>query len=921
MEKTYNPKSIEQTWYQHWEKNGFFSPQNNAEPFCIMLPPPNVTGTLHMGHGFQISLMDALTRYHRMRGFNTLWQVGTDHAGIATQMVVERQLIQKGLSRQSMGRDAFVEEIWKWKNESDYTIKQQLRRMGASVDWTRERFSMDEDINLAVLTVFETLYDEGLIYRGQRLVNWDPTLLTAVSDLEVIAQEEEGSLWHIRYPFADSEEYIVVATTRPETLLGDVAVAVHPSDMRYQSFIGKKLKLPLTDRLIPIIADESVDPEFGSGCVKITPAHDFNDYATGQRHHLPMMNIFTPNAHLNDNAPPSYRNMERFQARRQIVKDLEEQGLLEKVQAHKLQVPHGDRSGAVIEPYLTDQWYIKASVLAEKAIEVVKNNEIKFVPENWTKIYYQWLENIQDWCISRQLWWGHRIPAWYDEKGRIYVAKSESAVRQKYQLDDQLTLTQDEDVLDTWFSAGLWPFATLGWPNTTPELTTFYPTSVLVTGFDIIFFWVARMVMLGMKFTGKVPFKTVYITGLIRDSEGHKMSKSKGNVLDPIDLIDGIDLKHLIAKRTAGLMQPEMAKKIEKNTCKEFSDGILAFGADALRFTYCALATTGRDIRFDLGRIEGYRNFCNKIWNAARYVIMNTENQDINLNDSCVEYSLADLWIRSALQKTIEHVHHAFEHYRFDLATQAIYEFVWNEYCDWYLELSKPVLTSTHSTLAQKRGTRQTLIEVLEAILRITHPFMPFITEELWQRVAEPAGKKGDTIMLQPYPVYDFTKYNQDAVNEIEWLKKVILAIRNIRGEMNISPNKTLPLLLQKGTLQDHARIEQHCAFLQTLAKLESISWLQEHENAPFAATALVDDLELLIPMSDLLDKPTEISRLHKEINKQQKELERVELKLNNVNYVEKAPKDVVEKERLRGTELQQILHKLSRQLEKIEHL
>lgn len=915
MEKTYDPKQLEQRWYQYWENAGYFLPQGTGQPYCIMLPPPNVTGTLHMGHGFQISLMDALIRYRRMCGDNVLWQVGTDHAGIATQMVVERQLLQAGQTRHDLGRDAFVAKTWDWKHLSDGTIKSQLRRMGGSLDWSRERFSLDADINHAVIEVFTTLYDEGLIYRGKRLVNWDPTLLTAVSDLEVVSQEEEGFLWYLRYPVVESQEVIVVATTRPETMLGDVAVAVHPEDQRYQHLIGKYLHHPITNRHIPVIADDYIDPSFGTGCVKITPAHDFNDYAIGQRHRLPLINIFTPTAHLNSDVPDIYQGMERFAARKRIVKDLTTQGFIEKIQPHKLQVPRGDRSQAIIEPYLTNQWYVKAQPLAEPAIAAVKNGEIAFVPENWNKTYFQWLENIEDWCISRQLWWGHRIPAWYDDAGNIYVGATEAAVRAKYHLSD-IPLRQDDDVLDTWFSASLWPFATLGWPRQTPELQTFYPTSVLLTGFDILFFWVARMVMMGLKFTGKIPFHTVYITGLIRDSEGQKMSKSKGNILDPIDLIDGIDLESLLQKRTQGLMQPDKAQKITQATKRDFPNGIPAFGTDALRFTYCALANTGRDIRFDLGRIEGYRNFCNKLWNAARYVLMNTEGHMSAAVTA--EPTLADRWIISRLQETINTVTHCFSHYRFDLLAQALYEFTWNEFCDWYLEFSKPVLVGENPSAEQQLATRQTLVHVLETILRLIHPLMPFITEEIWQRIAPLAGKSGDTIMQQPYPVADDKRLDVEATSDIEWLKKAILSLRQIRAEMNIAPRKLLPVLLHKGNVMDQNRVNRNLPFLQTLAKLESVTWLNSDTTPPPAATALVDDLELLIPLAGIIDKNAELARLGKESVKLEKEITRLQVKLDNADYIAKAPEEVVNKERLRMQELQEAAAKIREQQVKL---
>jgi valyl-tRNA synthetase len=722
MEKTFQPADIETRWYQEWEDKGYFAPQGGEEAYSIMIPPPNVTGSLHMGHGFQEAIMDALIRYHRMLGYNTLWQVGTDHAGIATQMVVERQLEAEGVSRHDLGREAFVEKVWEWKEQSGGTITRQLRRLGSSLDWSRERFTMDPGLSEAVQEVFIRLYREGLIYRGQRLVNWDPVLHTAISDLEVISEEEQGHLWHFNYPLAGGEGHLT---------------AVHPEDERYAHLIGRMVELPLTGREIPVIADDYVDREFGTGCVKITPAHDFNDYEMGKRHGLPMINILDDDAGLNNDAPEAYRGMDRFDARKKIVADMEALGLLDKVEDHTLKVPRGDRSGVVIEPYLTDQWYVDARELAKPAIAAVENGDIQFVPKQWENTYFAWMRDIQDWCISRQLWWGHRIPAWYDDAGHIYVGPSEAAVREEHQLADEMTLRQDEDVLDTWFSSALWTFSTLGWPEETEELKIFHPSSVLVTGFDIIFFWVARMIMMTLHFRKEVPFHTVYVHGLVRDGEGQKMSKSKGNVIDPIDLIDGIDLEGLVAKRTAGMMQPKLAAKIDKATRRQFPEGIAPFGTDALRFTYFSLASTGRDIKFDIGRIEGFRNFCNKIWNAARYVLMNCENEDCGIaQDAEVELSLADRWINSKLQETSATVARAVGNYRFDLASQALYEFIWNEYCDWYLELSKPVLWDDHASAAAKRGTRRTLIQVLESWLRLLHPLMPFITEEIWQTAA-----------------------------------------------------------------------------------------------------------------------------------------------------------------------------------------
>ena len=855
--------------------------------------------------------MDSLIRYHRMKGNNTLWQAGTDHAGIATQMVVERQLNAQNQTRHDLGRDAFVERVWEWKEQSGGTITQQLRRMGASLDWSRERFTMDEGLSNAVKEVFVQLYDEKLIYRGKRLVNWDPVLHTALSDLEVISEEENGYLWHMRYPLTNGEGHLIVATTRPETMLGDTAVAVHPDDERYQAYIGQTITLPLVGREIPIIADDYVDPEFGSGCVKITPAHDFNDYEMGQRHDLPLINIFTVDACINDNAPEAYQGLDRYAARKKIIADLEQQDLLEKIVDHKLMVPRGDRSGQVVEPYLTDQWFVKIDPLAKPALEAVETGQIKFVPDNWKNTYYDWMRNIQDWCISRQLWWGHRIPAWYDDAGNEYVARSEQEVREKYQLADDLPLTQDNDVLDTWFSSALWPFSTLGWPEQTEPLKTFYPTSVLVTGFDIIFFWVARMIMMGLKFTGEVPFREVYIHGLVRDAHGQKMSKSKGNVLDPIDLIDGIELEDLIKKRTTGMMQPQLAEKITKQTRADFANGIPSFGTDALRFTFAALASTGRDINFDLKRIEGYRNFCNKLWNAARYVLMNPDK----------EFSTADEWIQSRLQHTIETIQDAIVIYRFDLVAQAIYEFVWHDYCDWYLELSKPVLVSDSSSEQAKAGTRYTLIYILENLLRLAHPIIPYITEEIWQRVAPMCGIEEKTIMHRAYPEMDKGLVNTNAVEDMQWVQAFILGIRKIRSGMDIKPGKPLPVLCQNGTEQDKQRLTANQHYLTSLAKLESITWLDANQTAPESATALVGEMKLLIPMAGLIDAQAEKQRLGKEIDKKHQEHERIEKKLQNPNFVEKAPANVVEKERNKLKDIQSTIDNLREQLAKIEKL
>jgi valyl-tRNA synthetase len=936
MEKTYSPHAIEQRWYDTWEANDYFSAKPADESYCIMIPPPNVTGSLHMGHAFQDTIMDALIRYHRMKGCSTLWQAGTDHAGIATQMVVERLCNVDGQTRHDLGREKFLEKVWQWKEESGGTITRQLRRMGSSLDWKRERFTMDEGMSDAVQEVFVRLYEEGLIYRGKRLVNWDPVLHTAVSDLEVLSEEENGFMWHLRYPLSNGQGHLIVATTRPETMLADAAVAIHSSDERYKHLLGEFVTLPLTGRRIPIIADDYVDPEFGTGCVKITPAHDFNDYEVWTRHrhtsaiqdlpHGGLINLFTVDAAIRANdddehnlIPAQYVGLDRFAARKQIVADLEAAGLLEKIADHKLMVPRGDRTNSVIEPLLTDQWYVRVAPLAEPAIAAVENGDIKFVPDNWKNTYFEWMRNIQDWCISRQIWWGHRIPAWYDEMGNVYVGSSEQAIRAKHKLPDDFVLNQDEDVLDTWFSSALWPFSTLGWPEQTPELAKHYPTSVLVTGFDIIFFWVARMIMMGLKFQGEVPFKEVYIHGLVRDAEGQKMSKSKGNVLDPIDIIDGIGLEDLVAKRISGMMQPHLAKKIEQDTRKHFPDGIQSYGTDALRFTFASLASTGRDIRFDLARTEGYRNFCNKLWNAARFVLMNTEGQDNGLSGEPCQYSQVDRWITSRLQQVTAVTSNAIENYRFDLAAQAIYDFTWNEYCDWYLELAKISLHSNNAAL--QRGTRKTLLTVLESILRLAHPIMPFITEEIWQRVAPLAGTAGDTIMLQPYPVADEALINNKAIAEIDWVMSFILGVRRIRGEMNIAPGKPLPVLLQNGTYSDQQSLDNNLMYLQKLGRLESIIWLNSKESAPESAMALVGDMKILIPMAGLIDKEAELARLDKEIQKINNDLPRVEGKLNNPTFVDKAPQEVIDKEKAKLVDLQSMLKNLEQQQRKIQSL
>jgi valyl-tRNA synthetase len=917
MDKSYRPEDIEQRIYERWEKNNWFAPQGDGEPYCIMIPPPNVTGTLHMGHGFGDTIQDALTRYHRMKGHRALWQPGMDHAGIATQMVVERLLGAEGKTKRDLGREKFVERVWQWKEESGGIIARQTRRLGASVDWSRDRFTMDEGCSAAVRRVFVDLYEEGLIYRGKRLVNWDPVLHTALSDLEVLSDDEAGKLWHFRYPLASGDGHLVVATTRPETMLGDSAVAVHPDDERYRDLVGDEVVLPIVGRHIPIIADDYVDPEFGTGCVKITPAHDFNDYEIGARHDLPMYNILTDDAALNDEVPKAYRGLDRFVARDRIVAEFERLGLLEKIEDYTVKIPRGDRSHAVVEPYLTDQWYVKIEPLAKPAIEAVETGRIRFVPENWSKTYFEWMYNIEDWCISRQLWWGHRIPAWYDEDGKVFVGDSEDAVREKHGLAPDVTLRQDEDVLDTWFSSALWPFSTLGWPEKSPALDEFYPGNVLVTGFDIIFFWVARMIMMGLKFMDDVPFRDVYIHGLIRDHDGQKMSKSKGNVLDPLDIIDGVDLETLLDKRTTGMMQDHLRTKIEKATRKEFPGGIGRYGADALRFTYAALATTGRDIRFDLGRVDGYKNFCNKLWNAARYVLMNTET----LDDGEVELSAADRWIRARLDETTRDLHRHFATYRLDLAAQAVYEFTWHEFCDWYLELSKPVLQSDAASPEKQRGTRRTLIDTLEAILRLLHPLMPFITEELWEPVAERAGIEGETIMLRPFPEAEDDAADADAIADIEWVKQFILGIRQIRGEMDISPGKALPVLLHHASASDRQRATRHAHLLERVGRVESIAVLSEGEQPPASATALLGDMRLLVPMKGLIDVEAERARLDKQLEKTRAELAKASGKLANEKFVNNAPAAVVTQERERVVEFEKTITQLTEQLVKLDTL
>ena len=914
MEKSYNPGAIEERWYQFWEDNGLFKPVGGEPSYCIMLPPPNVTGHLHMGHAFQDTIMDALTRWQRMKGSDTLWQPGTDHAGIATQMVVERQLANDGKSRHDLGREAFVEAVWEWKEHSGDTIGRQMRRLGASVDWSRHCFTMDENLTKAVQKVFVQLYEEGLIYRGKRLVNWDPVLHTALSDLEVMSGEESGKMWHIRYPRANGHGHLVVATTRPETLLGDTAVAVHPDDERYRDLVGQELVLPLTGRTIPVIADEYVDSEFGSGCVKITPAHDFNDYEIGKRHRLEMINVLDHNAAMNENAPEAYRGLDRFEARKLVVKDLEKAGLLEKIEDHKLMIPRGDRSHAIIEPYLTDQWYVKIAPLAKPAIEAVENGSTNFVPNNWSKTYFDWMHRIEDWCISRQLWWGHRIPAWYDPDGNIHVGTDEGDARRRSGLPEDVELRQDEDVLDTWFSSALWPFSTLGWPEKTDALERFYPTSVLVTGFDIIFFWVARMMMMGLKFMGDVPFRTVYIHGLILDAHGQKMSKSKGNVLDPIDLIQGIELEPLVRKRTTGLMQPQMAPLIEKHTRRDFPEGIPAFGSDALRFTFAALATTSREIRFDLGRIEGYRNFCNKLWNAARFVLMQTENQSVQSSELTL---VTDRWIRSRMNRMIAAVEEHFGAYRLDLAAQALYEFVWNEYCDWYLELSKATLQTGDES--SRAATRHNLLDVLETCLRVLHPIMPFITEEIWHRVRPLLQIDGESIMVQDFP--EAGSLDEEAESHIEWLQQVVQGVRRIRSELNLPPGKWLEAWFQGGDTTDRERQERFQEALGQLTRIQSVEWVDEDVDSGQCAVALVGELRILIPLKGLVDVDEELTRLTRQLDRETAELRKSEGKLGNSRFVENAPEAVVAQERERLETHRANAERLKAQIKKLESL
>ena len=919
LASSYDPKSFETDLYEAWEKAGHFKPSGTGEPYTILLPPPNVTGTLHMGHAFQQTLMDALVRYHRMRGYDTLWQVGTDHAGIATEMVVSRNLALegKGETRDSLGREGFIGKVWEWKQQSGDTIERQMRRLGTSADWSRSTFTMDPQPSAAVNEAFVRWYEQGLIYRGQRLVNWDPVLQTAISDLEVVSEEENGFLWSIAYPLGDGSGALTVATTRPETLLGDTAVMVHPDDERYAHLVGKTVKLPLTGREIPIIADDYVDREFGTGVVKVTPAHDFNDYAVGQRHNLPLINILTPDARLNEAVPEKYRGLDVKTARKAVLADLTEGGLLVEEKPHKLQVPRGDRTGQVIEPYLTNQWFVKMDTLAKRGLELVENGSVRFVPENWINTYRHWMENIQDWCISRQLWWGHRIPAWYDAAGNIFVGRSEAAVRAAHGLAADVALTRDSDVLETWFSSALWSHSTLGWPNEQAMAERGFdkrlPTSVLVTGFDIIFFWVARMIMMTDHFTGRVPFKDVYITGLVRDKDGQKMSKSKGNILDPIDIIDGISLEALTEKRTQGLMQPQMAEKIRKATQKEFADGIPAFGTDALRFTFASLATHGRDIKFDLNRCEGYKNFCNKLWNAARFVLMHCE--DFQAQGASPARSEAERWLLAELARTCTEVERQFADYRFDLASAALYEFAWNTYCDWFVEFAKPVLAGDDRAAAD--SMRHTLLQALEALLRLLHPITPFITEEIWHAVAPKLGLAGGSISLQAYPqAADFGAPDAAACANIEWLKAVVTALRSIRSQMGIAPGKAVPLLWCSAGAEDRARLAALDASLRFLARLDSIDMLEGEASA--SATALVGELQVFIPLAGLIDLEAEKARLAKELKRIETEIGKCQGKLASDTFVANAPAAVVEQERQRLADWQAQQTALAAQLQKL---
>lgn len=966
LENAYNPKDVEAGMYQGWEQSGYFQPTfDKQESFSIALPPPNVTGSLHMGHGFNNAIMDALTRFHRMDGDNTLWQPGTDHAGIATQMVVERRLNAEGIKRHDLTREAFIDKVWEWKEESGDNITSQIRRLGSSVDWSRERFTMDDGLSNAVKEVFVRLFDEGLIYRGKRLVNWDPKFQTALSDLEVENHDEKGNLWHFRYHFTDKDtrtqdgkDYLVVATTRPETLLGDTAVAVNPSDERYTHLIGQTITLPITGRVVPIVADDYVEKDFGTGVVKITPAHDFNDYELGRRHNLPLINVLDAHANVlaemevysdlqtrepslettpSDHQGNSYAGLERFTARIKMVAQAQEEQWLEAVEDYALKAPRGDRSGVIVEPWLTDQWYVAVNKLAGPAIDAVEDGRIEFVPAQYKNMYMAWMTDLQDWCISRQLWWGHRIPAWYDDAtGEIYVARDEAEVRSKYNLSDEVKLRQDDDVLDTWFSSGLWTFSTLGWADPSADkkvLETFHPTSVLVTGFDIIFFWVARMIMMTMHFvknedgTPQVPFKTVYVHGLVRDGQGQKMSKSKGNVLDPIDIIDGIDLETLVDKRTSNMMNPKDAAKIEKQTRKEFPEGIAAYGTDALRFTFTSLASTGRDINFDLKRVEGYRNFCNKIWNASRFVLMNCVDKEgnaqaIDQSANVDVWELPEKWIMSRLNSSIKNIHQHFNQYRLDMVSHDIYEFIWNEYCDWYVELAKASLNDDSVSDERKAQIRYVLLHVLETALRFTHPIMPYLTEEIWQTIAPLLDRKNtDSIVIADYPQTDNTHISQQIEADMDWLQELIASVRNIRGEMKLGNAVRLPVLLQNISADEEQRLSRIANQFKALAKVDSLTILKESDEVPLSSSSMIGQLRVLVPMKGLIDPTAELNRLGKSYEKLQKQAEGISRKLGNEGFTSKAPAEVVEAEKAKLAELEGQIKTMTEQMEELKAL
>ncbi len=919
MKKVFNPRNIEQKWYEQWESKNYFNadPKSKKPSFCIMIPPPNVTGSLHMGHGFQNTLMDALIRYKRMSGYDALWQVGTDHAGIVTQMVVERELEKEGLSRELLGREKFVKKVWEWKKKSGNNITNQMRRLGASVDWSREAFTMSPEMSKAVQEVFIQLYDQGLIYRGERLVNWDIALQTALSDLEVSNEEVGGNLWFFKYPLVD-EGHVTIATTRPETMLGDTAVAVNPKDKRFKELIGRRVLLPLSGREIPIIGDNYVDPEFGTGCVKITPAHDFNDFEVGKRHKLPTVNILNLDGTLNNDVPNPFKGLEISDARKKVIKEMEKLDLLEKIEPHKTKIPRGDRSNSILEPLLTYQWFLDVKKMSNVAIKAVKKGQTEFVPKNWENTFFAWMNDIQDWCISRQIWWGHRIPAWFDEEGNIFVAEDEDKVRQKYELGSQKKINQEEDVLDTWFSSALWTFSTLGWPSKDNLLKKYHPTDVLVTGFDIIFFWVARMIMMTTHFISEVPFKKIFIHGLVKDSEGQKMSKSKGNILDPLDIIDGIKVKTLIKKRTEGLMQPKMKEKIEKQTTKEFPKGIQPYGTDALRLTYCSLASGSRDVNFDLKRVEGYRNFCNKLWNAARFI--NLQLAEINGSGTKESKDTPDLWIKERLNEASQKVNSYFEEFRFDLATQTIYDFIWNEFCDWYIEICKIRFSSPDYQESEKKAILKSLISTLEESLRLAHPIMPFITEEIWQQFKPEHANKSPSIMISKYPTGK-TKKASKTMNDIEWVKEIVTSIRNIRGEMKIKPSLKISALLQQGNRTDKQRSKDFEHLIIELAGLSSVRWIDNDEEPPASAINFHKNLKVLIPLEGLIKAVEENERIEKNISKLIKESDSLSKQLNNDKFINNAPFEVVKDQKKRFKEISKELLLLDIQLQEIQKL